>query len=203
MVSFFFTPIYMFILIFIVSFGTKKGTLSAYASGWYVLYSTSLQTLFNYEKSHRPYALACSKLYLYRFQHTALTSRTTVYVLAAFWCFFFFFGESLLLVTFNYNTLTDLIPSGFFMFTKSHVIFNTFSSSAFIGDTVFFFIMFFTSAAVGFLLNLRYSFSYSYTRQTATVDLVTTLVVLYFFPMLFALASTVLALRTCRGIVLR
>ena len=32
MVSFFFTPIYMFILVFIVSFGTKKGTLAAYAS---------------------------------------------------------------------------------------------------------------------------------------------------------------------------
>jgi NADH:ubiquinone oxidoreductase subunit 5 (subunit L)/multisubunit Na+/H+ antiporter MnhA subunit len=31
MVSFFFTPIYMFILLFIVAFGTKKGTLSTYS----------------------------------------------------------------------------------------------------------------------------------------------------------------------------
>jgi hypothetical protein len=85
------------------------------------------------------------------------------------------------------------------MFTKSHVIFNTFSGSAFISDTVFFFIMFFTSAAVGFLLNLRYSFSYSYTKYTATVDLTVTLAVLYFFPMLLALASTALALRAFRN----
>ena len=30
MVSFFFTPIYMFILVFLVFFGTKKGTLASY-----------------------------------------------------------------------------------------------------------------------------------------------------------------------------
>ena len=193
----------MFILIFIVSFGTKKGTLASYASAWSVLYSTSLQTLFNYRNSCVPLTAALPKLFLYRFQHTALTSRTTVYVLATFWCFFFFFGESLLLLTFNYNTLTDLIPSGFFVFTKSHVIFNTFSSSAFVGDTIFFFIMFFTSAAIGFLLNLRYSFSYSYTKQTATIDLLITLVVLYFFPTLLVLASAVLVIRTCRNIASR
>ena len=31
MVSFFFTPIYMFILVFNVMFGTKRGAISAYS----------------------------------------------------------------------------------------------------------------------------------------------------------------------------
>jgi hypothetical protein len=194
MVSFFFTPIYMFILVFIVSFGTKKGVLASYSGSWYPIYRTSIQQLFNYKSNVTTVDVkALSSVYLYRFQHTNLTSRFTVYVLAAFWCFFFFFGESLLLLTFNYNTLTDLIPSSFFVFTKSHVIFNTFSSSMFIGDTVFFFIIFFTTSAVAFLLNLRYAFSYSYTRATAIIDILACLIILSFFPtLLFILLIAVL-----------
>ena len=191
MVSFFFTPIYMFILVFIVSFGTKKGTLAAYASAWYVLYSSSSQSIINALSSKSsPFAanLRVSDVkhkLSYRFQHTALTSRLTIYILAVFWCFFFFFGESLLLLTFNYNTLTDLIPSSFFVFTKSHVIFNTFSSNALVGDTIFFFIVFFTTSSVAFLLNLRFTFSYSYTRATSIIDLAACAIIGSFFPLLF------------------
>jgi hypothetical protein len=203
MVSFFFTPIYMFILIFIVSFGTKKGVLASYSGSWYPIYRISLQQLLNFSvKEGLLGAKLNPSLYLYRFQHTNLTSRFTIYVLASFWCFFFFFGESLLLLTFNFNTLTDLIPSGFFVFTKSHVIFNTFSSSAFVGDAIFFFIVFFTASAVAFLLNLRYSFSYSYSRSTAVIDLLACITVLTFFPytlsmlLLIALAYPKFSVRT-------
>ena len=197
MVSFFFTPIYMFILIFIVSFGTKKGVLASYSSSWYPVYSQSLQNLYHYYSSTRsanPTKLAF--LHIYRFQHTNLTSRFTIYILALFWCFFFFFGESLLLLTFNYNTLTDLIPSGFFVFTKSHVIFNTFSSSTFIGDTIFFFIVFFTTSAIAFLLNLRYTFTYSYTRATSVIDVVSCLIILSFFPLTLLLLILVYSIST-------
>ena len=183
MVSFFFTPIYMFILIFIVSFGTKKGVLASYSGSWYPIYRNSLQQLFNYSLKERLMGVKLDpNLYLYRFQHTNLTSRFTIYILASFWCFFFFFGESLLLLTFNFNTLTDLIPSGFFVFTKSHVIFNTLSSSVFVGDAIFFFIVFFTASAIAFLLNLRYSFSYSYSRSTAIIDVLCCFIILTFFP---------------------
>lgn len=198
MVSFFFTPIYMFILVFIVSFGTKKGTLASYSAAWYPIYSNSIQHLYNYANSQGMSNFkTISALYLYRFQHTNLTSRFTVYILASFWCFFFFFGESLLLLTFNYNTLTDLIPSSFFVFTKSHIIFNTFSSSMYISDTIFFFIVFFTTAAMAFLLNLRYAFSYSYTRTTAIIDLLSCFIILTFFPtiMILLLVISILSKR--------
>ena len=192
MVSFFFTPIYMFILIFIVSFGTKKGVLASYSSAWYPIYRDSIQNLYSYAHNARPTNLrSLTFLHLYRFQHTNLTSRFTIYILASFWCFFFFFGESLLLLTFNYNTLTDLIPSSFFVFTKSHVIFNTFSSSAFIGDTIFFFIVFFTTSAISFLLNLRYSFTYLYTRSTSVIDILSCVIILTFFPNTLVLLTLV------------
>jgi len=181
MVSFFFTPIYMFILVFIVSFGTKKGTLATYSSAWSPLYTSSLRSLINLSGKSPIGYKDLKTLYTYRFQHTALTSRPTIYILVAFWCFFFFFGESLLLITFNYNTLIDLIPSGFFVFTKSHVIFMTSSSSAILGDTIFFFILFFTTTALAFILNFKYSYTYAYTRMTALVDLISCLLIFYFF----------------------
>lgn len=170
MVSFFFTPIYMFILVFIVSFGTKKGTLAAYASTWYVVFSRSTQLISNTLHTFTNPSLF-ARATTYRFQHTALTSRLTIYILALFWCFFFFFGESLLLITFNYNTLVDLIPSSFFVFTKSHIVFQTFSSTMALGDSIFFFIVFFSVAAFTFLANLRFTFSYQYTRVTGLLDI--------------------------------
>ena len=171
MVSFFFTPIYMFLLLFVVSFGAKKGVLASYSFAWYPLFTRSFLLLTNTLSLTKIRNKKLYKNYYYRFQHTALTSRLTIYILSSFWCFFFFFGESLLLITFNYNTLTDAIPSSFFTFTKSHTIFNSFSSNAVLGDTVMFFILFFMSTAFMFLFNLRFSHTYSYTRTSALIDL--------------------------------
>jgi NADH:ubiquinone oxidoreductase subunit 5 (subunit L)/multisubunit Na+/H+ antiporter MnhA subunit len=194
MVSFFFTPIYMFILVFIVSFSTKRGTLATYSSAWSPLYSKSLYLLTNSVKllSGDPKELV--RLSAYRFQHTALTSRPTVYVLVIFWCFFFFFGESLLLITLNYNTLVDLVPSGFFVFTKSHAIFMTDSSNAFLGDTIFFFILFFTTTSMTFLFNLKYTYTYNYTRSTALIDLAACLLIVCMFSPYFLIGALTLHL---------
>lgn len=201
MVSFFFTPIYMFILIFVVSFGSKKGVLAAYSWAWYPLYARSFQTLFNSLNYSTTSLLPLGKTMLYRFQHTALTSRTTIYLLAIFWCFFFFFGESLLLITLNYNTLSDLIPSSFFFLTKSHMIFMTNSSNAFLGDTIFFFICFFTTTSFMFLLSLRYSHSYIATRFGARVDLITSVLIVWFlYPYLVLLIPTLIILLTIRNL---
>ena len=55
------------------------------------------------------------------------------------------------------------------------------SNNAYLGDVVFFFILFFFSTAMAFLLNLRYSHSYLYTRSTALVDLGLTAILCYLF----------------------
>lgn len=84
MVSFFFTPIYMFILVFVVSFGTKKGALAAYSPSWDPLYASSFLHILNTTFTDPQSIKEASISYMYRFQHTALTSRPTVYVLTVF-----------------------------------------------------------------------------------------------------------------------
>lgn len=196
MVSFFFTPIYMFILVFIVSFGTKKGTLAAYSGSWYSLLSSILRALLNVRTSIDTKKWTIRKFNLYRFQHTALTSRVTIYILFVFWCFFFFFGESLLLITLNYNTLVDQIPSSFFTLVKSHVIFMTDSVNNFLGDTIFFFILFFSTTSAAFLLNLKYVHAYSYSKSTAVIDLLALFLISYIFSPLWVLLLVSLYLVT-------
>lgn len=169
LVSFFFTPIYMLILVFVVSFGPKKGTILTYSSYWYANFYNNFQLIITTlgDKS----TLDSIRFYMkHRFQFTSITSRTTIYLLFTFWCFFFFFGEILILMVFNYNTLTDLIPSNFFMSTKSHVIFFLKNSNSDLGDTIFLYIVFFTTCSLLFLLNLRYSFNYEFFEHEYDID---------------------------------
>jgi len=180
LVSFFFTPIYMLILVFVVSFGAKKGTILTYASYWYANFYNNFQmltTTLNRNSSQT----TLKSILTHRFQFTIITSRTTIYLLFSFWCFFFFFGEILLLLTFNYNNLTDLIPSNFFMFTKSHVIFLMDNGSAYLNDVIFFYILFFTTCSLLFLLNLRYTFNYQFFQHQFLIDIIFIIVNLYLF----------------------
>ena len=180
LVSFFFTPIYMLILVFVVSFGAKKGTILTYASYWYSNFYNNFQLLTT-SLNNKMSPTTLKLLLLHRFQFTIITSRTTIYLLFSFWCFFFFFGEILLLLTFNYNNLTDLIPSNFFMFTKSHVIFLLDNGNAYLNDVIFFYILFFTTCSFLFLLNLRYSFNYQFFQHQFLIDILFILINLYLF----------------------
>lgn len=94
---------------------------------------------------------------LFRFQFSLFTSRPTIYVLFFFWLFFLFCGEFLLLITFNYQTTTDLIPSTFFLLFKQHIPFFLDNTNQFLNETIFYFILFFSMTAFLFLLNLRYA----------------------------------------------
>lgn len=80
LVSFFFTPIYMSVLVFVVFFGPKKGTLVTYRDLWSINISETFQVL---QRFSQPQNLNISA-YLFRFQLTALTSRTTTYLLFSF-----------------------------------------------------------------------------------------------------------------------
>ena len=84
--------------------------------------------------------------------------------------FFFFFGEFLFLVTFNFNTLADAIPSSYFLTLKSHIVFLTQNTNQFLNNVIFFYILFFTSSSLKFLLNLRYSFEYQHLKSYTVLD---------------------------------
>lgn len=113
LVSFFFTPIYMFVLVFLVMFGPKKGSVVAYVSAWDFNFLKHSQAIVHYIGSTSANSLLHSLKY--RFHFTTVTSRSTSYFLFSFWLFFFFYGETLLLVVFNYSTPIDTITSSSFL----------------------------------------------------------------------------------------
>jgi hypothetical protein len=153
----------MFILTFVVIFGPKKGVFSTYLSFWNFKYFNFNQILLNSSKFFFDFNLTkFNHFLLYRFQFTIITCRTTIYLLFSFWIFFFFFGESLLMILFNFSTLTDSINADYFMLFKTHTIFFLNTSSFYLSNAIMFYILFFTSCSFIFLLNLRYTFNYYY-----------------------------------------
>ncbi len=182
LVSFFFTPIYMFILTFVVVFGPKKGVFTTYLSFWNFKYYDYTRILINFSKNYNNFNLKNLNFKLfYRFQFTIVTCRTTIYLLFSFWLFFFFFGEILLLILFNFSTLTDSISSDYFMIFKNHTIFYLNNSSSRLSNYIMFYILFFTTCSFIFLLNLRYSFNYLYFNNLLFLDILFLLILSYLF----------------------
>jgi len=156
LVSFFFTPIYMFFLIFLVMFNIKKGSITVYSGNWGFKFNQNLNVVSYTNKSQ------WYKSFKHKYQFTAITSRLTSYVLLIFWIFFFFFGESLLLLLFNYSTPIDTISSSNFLIIKQHVIFFLESSSSKLLKYINFFIFFLTLNSFFYMINLNYSYNYRY-----------------------------------------
>jgi len=67
------------------------------------------------------------------------------------------------------------------MFTKSHVIFLMDNGSAYLNDVIFFYILFFTTCSLLFLLNLRYSFNYQFFQHQFLIDILFIIINLYLF----------------------
>ena len=85
LVSFFFTPIYMLMLVFFAMFGVKKGSIVAYRSLWDFKNSLQLSGLVQTINNNKLHSLL-----KYHLHFTSVTSRFTSYVLFTFWIFFFF-----------------------------------------------------------------------------------------------------------------
>lgn len=173
LVSFFFTPIYMLMLVFLVMFGPKKGSIVAYRSGWYNLLDRQINAIIlklqhtgtrNLKSNISMFSSYIHSL-IYRFNFTTITSRSTSYFLFTFWVFFFFFGEILLLLTFNFSTPVDTISSSSFFTIKQHTAFYLNSISNTLLYHINIYIYFLTASAIVYLINLNYSYSYNYFRQ--------------------------------------
>lgn len=180
LISFFFTPVYVFMILFIAVFGPKKSVLLAYMSFWHFNYGMGFKLLFNFLTTRSTYSRLNHYL-LFRFQLTVLTCRTTVYVLFIFWNFFFYFGESLFLLLMNFATLTDTIPANYFFSFKSHTPYLLDSGTEKLNTILMFYIIFFTASALLYLLNLKYEINYKYFDNLWYLDLFFLILVSYFF----------------------
>jgi hypothetical protein len=150
----------MFVLVYLAMFGPKKGSIIAYLSAWEFNISLHLQSV--------TYKGLINSTYLgHRFQFTTITSRLTSYVLISFWLFFFFYGETLLLVMFNYSTPIDTITSSSFFTIKQHVVYFLTTTPSKLLSYINFFIFFLTSCAFIYLTNLNYTYNYNYFRLSS------------------------------------
>ena len=181
LVSFFFTPIYMFILVFVVIFGPKKGIYTTYASFWNFKYYNLNQIIVKFLNNKYKNASLLNFYSFYRFQYTIVTCRTTIYLLFSFWLFFFFFGESLLMLLFNFSTITDAVSSNYFFIFKNHNVFSLNYFSTNLSNTIMFYIIFFTSSSFIFLLNMRYNFNYFYLNAVFFFDFIFLFFILFLF----------------------
>jgi hypothetical protein len=181
LVSFFFTPIYMFFLIFLVMFNIKKGSITVYKGNWdFKNHCNNASVQSTSTSNARHLADTWYNTFKHKYQFTALTSRLTSYMLVSFWIFFFFFGESLLLILFNYSTPIDTIESSNFLVIKQHVIFFIQSSSTKLLKYINFFIFFLTLNAFFYMVNLSHTYNYNYMLYS-TLNSVLIIILLYAF----------------------
>ena len=162
LVSFFFTPIYMFILVTLVIFGPKKGSVVVYEPNWSNKHFYYIYTLLRSNNTSSKITRSSSM----RLDFTIITSRLTSYVLFFFWIFFIFFGQTLLSTLFNFSTSIDTITSSSFVFIKQHIVYSLLSVSSTLTSYINFYIIFLTIMALNYLLNFNYSYNYNYISKT-------------------------------------
>jgi hypothetical protein len=177
LVSFFFTPIYMLMLVFFAMFGVKKGSIVAYRSLWNFSFKDQcISIVSHFAQSYKPYNVM---LKVFRLNFTAITSRSTSYLLLSFWLFFFWSGELLLLTLFNYTTIADSIQSNSFLTVKAHTILMLSSLSSKLQYDISCFIFFLTSCSIAFLINVNYVTAYNYFRSASIVTVTPFLILLW------------------------
>lgn len=175
LIGFFFTPIYMLMLLFFAVFGPKKSTLPVYSTFWNYKHNYNF---FFFLKKVNATNLTISGINSIRYQYTIGTSNLTSLILFSFWVFFFFFGETLLLLLFNFSTLNDTIAGSYFTFFKNFTVFNFFLLSNKLHISLNFFIFFFFLTSVLFLLKLRYAFIYKFFSFESKTNFIFTLLII-------------------------
>jgi NADH:ubiquinone oxidoreductase subunit 5 (subunit L)/multisubunit Na+/H+ antiporter MnhA subunit len=146
LISLFASPIYMSKLVVMACFGTKRGVSTTYLGGWQTNFHKQFQTLVNFwvvKKGSNRVDYYMKNQLIYYYQYTSLNSKLTAIVLFTYYFIMTLFGEFLLLMTLNFNTLTDLIPSHYFVATKTHTLFWLDNGSTAVNEAIFSLILFF------------------------------------------------------------
>lgn len=149
-ISFIFTPIYMFILVFYISFYFKKSLYFLYIN----LYSIQLNDLNFYL-----YKTFINLKYSF-FRINLFTSRFTLFILLLFWLLFTFLGEFFLLIIFNFISNINFINSNFFYDFNYHIFYGLDVFNFFLTNTFLIFILFISLNSILYILNL-YIFNFN------------------------------------------
>lgn len=204
-ISFFFTPIYMFILLYVVIFGLKRSNISSYSTHWSYSYSFkshisrfSLYEIYTkiqvwslssfYKKNKINYFSKilnnCKGLFTAKFRISIITSIPTVFILFFFWLFFFFLGESFLLLIFNFSSILEPVNSNFFINFKHSSPFILQLTSLKLLNILYFYIFFFFLFALIFINSFKFNFNYLYLNYSFVLDfsiIIFSLILSFFF----------------------
>lgn len=71
----------------------------------------------------------------------------------------------------NFSNLTDLISSSSFFTIKQHTVFYINSTTGSLLSGINSYIVFLTASAIGYLINLNFSYTYNYFRQVKSISL--------------------------------
>lgn len=163
LISFFFTPVYMFKLIYCIMFGLKKSTKQIYSSLWELSSFCFMYLPATGKAATKPVIMSKGPLrFVYRVSFTVMTSQLTSYFLFVFWLFFFFYGESLLLLLLNFTNLFDTINSSLFFNLKLHLIFSIETLPTTSMSNIMSCIQLLTISGFTYLFNLNYICNYNY-----------------------------------------
>lgn len=144
LISFIFTPIYMWLLIFLVQYGPKKGLKQSY------LFDSN----FNFTQLMTG-ATVSSRLLISKIQTAFMTSQSTVWLLFSFWLLFYWTGETFLLLIFDINSPFSFFQNANFLWVKTYSFaeLTTFSSKTLL--SLNFSIVFFIISVVNWFVSLR------------------------------------------------
>lgn len=174
LISFFFTPVYMLILVFIVIFGVKKGTHGTYNFFWNYNYFLNYKNKIEKNKNLLPFFKA-------RLQFSSITGRLTSLILLLFWTFFFSYGEYFLMLLFDYSPISDFIFFSFFFNLKHANPLNSIFVTTGTTKLLMGLILFFGVAALFFLINLRFTFFFQLKKKIFFYDAFSLFAILLIF----------------------
>jgi hypothetical protein len=172
----------MFILIFIVMFGLKKGHIGVYASMWGDNFKLQNRALKGSKHISEMYTTDIPGLYSTIFL-TSITSQLTSYILLIFWLICFSFGETFILILWNFSSLIDSITSNQFILIKQHIIMYTMSLTTSLLYSLNTYIYVLTISALFFLFNLTYRINYhliTYSTYTSGIYFISVTSILVF-----------------------
>jgi NADH:ubiquinone oxidoreductase subunit 5 (subunit L)/multisubunit Na+/H+ antiporter MnhA subunit len=147
-VSFFFTPLYMMVLVNSVSYGLKKSLIIMYK----IIFNKQNFNVYNFLLKLKGNNL------LINYQNNLFTSKLTSIILIIFWIIFYFLGEFILLILFNILSPIESIQSMFFFnikeFTILEDVINNNKLFNLIGSIVFFFTLL-SMLLLNYMLNIN------------------------------------------------
>jgi hypothetical protein len=159
MVSFLFTPLYMFMLVQLSLFGVKRSTLGAYKSVFEYDFGMNRIVIYWYPRKFTGLPYIPSDLQMW-WQVTAFCSQLSTLIFFCVWLSYWFYGEALLSIVFSLRSPMNMVNSPNYFTTQENPIsqlisFSFITLSSLYGSVNFFSVVLFKHKTPCFMKPLK------------------------------------------------